>query len=313
MLQSLPQQQRGSTMQDVNGKIAVITGAASGIGRGMAETFAAAGMKVVLSDIEGPALHAATQQLRDAGAQVHAVQADVSKPEQVEQLAEATLQKYGAVHVLCNNAGVSAGVAPSWTSTLSDWNWIIGVNLLGVVHGVRTFLPIMIAQGTPAHIVNTASMAGLTASGGNMLYTVTKFGVVALSESLYLELQQSGSQTSVSVLCPGYVDTNILNCQRNRPAAAHDISPPPGDSVGTAFREWLGEQLKQGLSPRAVGEQVLAAIREQRFYILTHPEWNGYIEHRMQSILSGSNPQRLPVPNVESLQSKLAALGVRLP
>jgi NAD(P)-dependent dehydrogenase (short-subunit alcohol dehydrogenase family) len=298
-------------MQEVSGKIAVVTGAASGIGRGMAEAFAAAGMKVVLSDIEGPALHATTEQLRATGADVHAVQADVAKPEQVEQLAAATLARYGAVHVLCNNAGVIAGTSPSWASTLGDWEWIIGVNLMGVVHGVRSFLPIMIAQDAPAHIVNTASIAGLTLSAGNALYTVTKFGVVALSELLYLELQQSGLKPSVSVLCPGYVDTNIINAQRNRPPQVDDISPPASEPMGAARREWVAEQLKAGLNPRTVGDVVLGAIREQRFYIFTHPQWNGYIEHRTQNMLAGRNPSRMPPPNLASLQAKLAALGVR--
>jgi NAD(P)-dependent dehydrogenase (short-subunit alcohol dehydrogenase family) len=299
-------------MQNVSGKVAVITGAASGIGRGMAETFAAAGMKVVLSDIEASALETTTRELRATGADVHAVQADVAKSEQVERLAAATLEKYGAVHVLCNNAGVAAGATPSWTSTLSDWQWILGVNLMGVVHGVRTFLPIMIAQGTPAHIVNTASMAGLALGGGNALYTVSKFGVVALSETLYLELKQFGLQPSVSVLCPGYVNTNIFDSQRNRPAGVADITPPMSGPVGAAYREWLDEQIKAGLSPRAVGEQVLEAIRQQRFYIFTHPEWNGYIENRMQNLLAGRNPERLPPPNFETLQAKLAAVGAKL-
>jgi len=295
-------------MQDVNNRVAVITGAASGIGRGMAETFAAAGMKVVLSDIEADSLHATTQQLRDTGAEVHAVLADVSKHEQVEQLAAAALQKYGAVHVLCNNAGVGSGNTPSWTSTLDDWQWIIGVNLMGVVHGVRTFLPIMIAQDTPAHIVNTASLAGLAVSGNNMLYTVTKFGVVALSESLHLELAQGGFKPKVSVLCPGYVDTNILDSYRHRPTDGADISPPPSTPLGLAMREWLGDQLKGGLSPRAVGEEVLAAIREERFYILTHREWHSHMEHRMRNILTATNPTSLPPPGSESLMSKLASL-----
>src|ERR1044071_7092190 len=164
-------------MQDLAGKVAVITGAASGIGRGMAQAFTAAGMKVVLSDIDTEALHATTQALREGGADVHAVATDVSRHEQVAALAAATLQKYGAVHVLCNNAGVLAGTNPSWLSTPEDWQWILGVNLLGAVHGVRAFLPIMIEQGTPAHIVNTASLSGLASGGGNSLYTVSKFGV----------------------------------------------------------------------------------------------------------------------------------------
>ncbi len=296
-------------MQDLDNKVAVITGAASGIGRGMAESFAAAGMKVVLSDVEAGALQTTTRLLREAGADVHAVLADVSKPDEVQALAAATLQKYGAVHVLCNNAGVAAGAMPSWTSTLGDWQWIIGVNLMGVVHGVRSFLPIMIEQGTPAHIVNTASMAGLTPVVTNALYATTKFGVVALSESLHFELQQGGHLPKVSVLCPGFVNTNIMEARRNRPAAA-DISPPADTATSAALREWMAGQLEQGLSPRVVGDQVLAAIREERFYILTHPQWNEHVEHRMRHILSGSNPTMLSPPGGESLASRLAALRV---
>ena len=147
-------------MKDFKGKVAVVTGAASDIGRGMAETFVAAGMKVVLSDIEEPTLLTTTESLRAAGADVHAVVTDVSQSSQVEALAKAVLERYGKVHILCNNAGIAAGGQSTWTSTLDDWNWIVGVNLMGVVHGIRTFLPIMIAQDEEAHIVNTASMAG---------------------------------------------------------------------------------------------------------------------------------------------------------
>jgi NAD(P)-dependent dehydrogenase (short-subunit alcohol dehydrogenase family) len=297
-------------VKEFKDKVAVVTGAASGIGRAMAETFAATGMKVVLSDIEQPVLEETTRSLAATGADVHAVVTDVSKPEQVEQLAEQTLRKYGAVHVLCNNAGVSVGVGPSWLSTLDDWNWILGVNLMGVVHGVRTFLPIMIKQATEAHIINTASMGGF-AIGGSALYGVTKFAVVALSESLYLDLQRGKLKPKISVLCPGYVDTNIFNSQRNRPIGdARTLEP--ADPVTRAFREWYGEQLKGGLGPRDVAEHVLNAIREERFYIFTHPEWLWYVEQRMKDILKGDNPTAMPPPGFESLTKKLSTLGVSL-
>ena len=301
-------------MQDVNNKVAVITGGASGIGRGMAEAFAAAGMKVVLSDIDAAALQATTQELRNAGADVHAVLTDVSKHEQVEQLAAATVEKYGAVHVLCNNAGVIGGRNPSWTSTPDDWQWVLGVNLMGVVNGIRAFLPRMIAQDTPAHIVNTSSVAGLAVGGNSALYTVSKFGVVALSESLYFELLQFGLKARVSVLCPGFVDTNLMDAYRHRPMDAAGISPPASSPMADAMREWLADQVKQGLKPRAVGEQVLAAIREERFYILTHAEeWRAHIERRMQDLVTATNPTSLPPPGMKSLLSKLASLGMRLP
>jgi NAD(P)-dependent dehydrogenase (short-subunit alcohol dehydrogenase family) len=285
-------------MKDVKGKVAVVTGAASGIGRGMAEAFAAAGMKVVLSDIEAGALEETTRSLRDAGADVHAVRTDVSKAEQVDALAKHTLNKYGAVHVLCNNAGIATGIGgdASWKSPLNDWHWILGVNLMGVVHGIRSFLPLMIEQDTEAHIVNTASLAGLIPGGA--LYGTTKFAVVALSENTYLELLRGGHKPRMSVLCPGFVNTNIIDSERNRPAEfAQSASPKQPDET---IRKWFSELLKNSLSPREVGEQVLAAIREERFYILTHPEWTPHIEQRMQDVLLGRNPTPRPLPGIEA-------------
>lgn len=293
-------------MKELKNKVAVVTGAASGIGRGMAEAFVAAGVKVVLADIEQRALGETTRSLTTTGADVHPVITDVSKPDQVENLAMRTLEKYGAVHILCNNAGVSVRASNSWTSSLSDWQWIVGVNLMGVVHGVHTFLPLMIKQGTEAHIVNTASMAGLIAS--TTLYGTTKFAVVGLSESLHLELKRAGLKPAISVLCPGFVDTNIINAHRNRPTDLPEELLQPQGRVAQAINEWMTDQLKQGMNPRAVGDAVLAAIREERFYILTHPEFQPLIEQRMKDILSGSNPTAMPTPGMESLMRKLNAL-----
>jgi NAD(P)-dependent dehydrogenase (short-subunit alcohol dehydrogenase family) len=295
-------------MKEFNGRVAVVTGAASGIGRGMAETFVAAGMKVVLSDIEATALEETTGALRAAGGDVHAVRTDVSKPDQVDDLAKQTLSKYGAVHVLCNNAGILVGGNRGWRSSLADWKWIVGVNLMGVVHGIRSFLPIMVEQNSEAHIVNTASLAGLIASGGAP-YVATKFAVVGLSENIYVQLQREGLKPRVSVLCPGFVDTNILYSDRNRPAEYADTSTPQTDPAAKALRERAAAELKKsGLSPRVVGEQVLAAIRDERFYILTNPELNPVIEQRMQEILSGNNPAIVPSPE---LMQKLNALRPR--
>src|SRR5215471_8054328 len=260
-------------MKDVQGRVAVVTGAASGIGRGMCEAFVEAGMRVVLADVEQKALEPTTQTLRAGGADVHGVVTDVSKPEQVEALANETLRHFGAVHVVCNNAGVASEATPSWRSTMDDWNWVLGVNLMGVIYGVRTFLPILIDQGVGGHIVNTASLAGLL-PGGNIPYAVSKFGVVALSEGVYIELKQGGYRPSISVLCPGFVNTNILDCARNRPHELAETTEPMTGPIADAFREWFREQLRQGLAPRRVGDQVLAAIRDDRFYILDHPQWN---------------------------------------
>jgi NAD(P)-dependent dehydrogenase (short-subunit alcohol dehydrogenase family) len=296
-------------MQDVAGKVAVITGAASGIGRGMAESFAAAGMKVVLSDVEEKALSETTKALRDQGADVHAIVTDVSKSEQVQALAEESVKRFGAVHVLCNNAGIAVASGTSWETTLDDWKWTIDVNLMGVIHGVRSFVPIMLEQGSESHIVNTASIAGLVAGADIASYAVTKFGVVALSEHLCLELEGAGAKTKVSVLCPGFVATKIMDAQRNRPADRPDASPEPADPQSQIFYEWFSEQIDQGLTSRTVGDQVLSAIRDERFYILTHPDWNYMIEHRVRNILDGQNPSTMPPPGIESLVEKMARLS----
>jgi NAD(P)-dependent dehydrogenase (short-subunit alcohol dehydrogenase family) len=291
-------------MQDFKGKVAVVTGAAGGIGRGMAETFVAAGMKVVLSDVEESALMQTSESLRGAGADVHAVRTDVADPAQIEALAKATLERFGKVHVLCNNAGIAAGGQSTWTSTLDDWNWIVGVNLMGVVHGIRTFLPIMIAQDEEAHIVNTASMAGLIVNS-MPLYAATKSAVVALSEGVYLELKRDGLKPGISVLCPGFVNTGILNSRRNRPADLQKVSAEPAGPAAEAFRKWFVDQLKNGMQPRAVGEQVLAGIREGRFYILTHPEMLPLVERRTADIMAGANPSGSPitVPSAPAAES----------
>jgi NAD(P)-dependent dehydrogenase (short-subunit alcohol dehydrogenase family) len=279
-------------MKTIEGRVAVVTGAASGIGRGLAETFVAAGMKVVLADVEEAPLAATTKALRDAGGDVHAIRTDVSKPDEVEALARETLRKYGAVHVLCNNAGIGAiDVGGSWNRTLDDWRWILDVNLMGVIHGVHAFLPRMLEQGDEAHIVNTASLAGLVASG--TLYGTTKFAVVGFSENLYLELVRGGHKPRVSVLCPGFVVTNILDPYRNKPAELANVTPRGTDPQTERLLALAREQMKRGLSPRVVGEQVLAAIREERLWVLTHPEHTPLIERRLNEILSGRNPTGL--------------------
>jgi NAD(P)-dependent dehydrogenase (short-subunit alcohol dehydrogenase family) len=273
-------------MQDFRGKVAVITGAASGIGRGMAETFVSVGMRVLLSDIEEKALAATAAELRNAGADVHPVVTDVSDPSAVEALAEAAIARYRAVHVLCNNAGVHTPTIPIWSTTLDDWTWLLRVNVMGAVHGIRTFLPIMIDQGDEAHVVNTSSISGLTT--GSSIYSTTKSAIVSLSEALYVHLVEGGLKPRVSVLCPGMVNTNIFNSERNRPNSLAHASPIPEYWSTEAAREVF----KLGLSPRRVGEQVLQAIRDQRFYVLTHPDHTAEVEQRGQRISRGENPVR---------------------
>jgi NAD(P)-dependent dehydrogenase (short-subunit alcohol dehydrogenase family) len=297
-------------MKHVKDKVAVVTGAASGIGRGMAQSFVAAGMKVVLSDVEQGRLAATCKELHASGADVHAIVTDVSKPDEVSELAQQSLSRYGAVHVLCNNAGVGTDVRPSWNSSLDDWNWVLGVNLMGVIHGIRTFIPIMIEQNDEAHIVNTASLAGLI-YGENTIYSVSKFAVVGLSESIQLELARAGHKLKVSVLCPAWVNTDITHAGRNRPADLAPAAPHGRGRINQVFADWVADQIANGLDPRAVGDQVLDAIRNERFYVLTHPEWQPLIEHRMQTVLSGGNPTTLQPPGAESLLRALAELSGR--
>src|SRR5258706_11754428 len=208
-------------MQSVRDKVAVVTGGASGIGYAMAERFAAEGMKVVLADVEPTALEAACGRLAAAGADVLGVPTDVACGAAVEVLARRTIERFGKVHVLCNNAGVSVG-GPLWEHTEDDWTWVLGVNLWGVVHGVRAFVPIMIRQNEPAHVVNTASLAGLTSNPFLGIYNVTKHGVVTISETLAQELAFVGAPVKVSVLCPGFVQTKIADSHRNRPTDLAD-------------------------------------------------------------------------------------------
>ncbi len=280
-------------MQDFRDKVAVVTGGASGIGRAMVDRFAAAGMRVVVADVEATALAAAERELRDRGTQVLAVRADVADPGAVEAMAQATLERFGGVHVLCNNAGVSVG-GPMWEHTLDDWRWVLGVNLWGVIHGIRTFVPIMIRQGEPAHVVNTASLAGLSSNPFLGVYNVTKHAVVTLSETLAQELALVGAPVKVSVLCPGFVQTKIADSNRNRPA---ELADGADRLRPVEFEEAIRTAIASGLSPAAVAELVFAAIRDERFYVLPHPELTAMrVRDRMEGILENRTPTPAPFP-----------------
>ena len=274
-------------MRDVAGKVAVITGGASGIGRGMAEAFAAAGMKLVIADVDEARAVETARALEASGAKAIAVRTDVSKPAEVEALAQRALDAFGAVHVVCNNAGVAYGGLPTWQSTVEDWSWIVGVNLMGVVHGVRTFTPLLIEQGE-GHIVNTASVAGLITVGGNALYAVTKHAVVALSESLWNELAATARGVHVSVLCPGFINTDLIRTsQRNAPEAVRRQHPDLFDGPDARQMQAL---LANAMSPAKVGEAVLSAIREQRFWILPSPELAPAVRHRCENVIEERDP-----------------------
>ena len=274
-------------MKDFKDKVAVVTGGASGIGRGMAERFGAEGMKVVLADVEEGALRQAEAEFREKGVDVLGVQTDVSKPEEIEKLAQQTLNVFGAVHIVCNNAGVAGTWGPTWENTIADWNWVMGVNLWGVIHGVRTFLPIMLQQGEEGHIVNTASLAGLMPGAG--IYGVTKQAVVALSESLFNELKTANAKVGVSVLCPAWVNTNIADATRNRPSDLSNVAEPDPDPRREQINEVVRNFLKNGKSPAEIADQVIEAIREDKLYIITHPEMDGIIRDRFDRILAREN------------------------
>src|SRR3954453_9265071 len=211
-------------MKEFKGKVAVITGGASGIGRAITDRCMREGMKLVIADVEDASLAQAETELKARGAEVLAVMTDVSKRNEVERLAERAFDAFGQVHLLVNNAGVAAG-GPPWDATWNDWEWVIGVNLWGVIHGLKVFTPRMLAQNTECHIVNTSSAAGLVVGGGSAPYAVTKHAVVALSECMYTSLPPN-SLLKVSVLCPGVVRTNIFNVERNRPAELRNEPAP---------------------------------------------------------------------------------------
>ena len=264
--------------------VAVITGAASGIGRGMAERFAAEGMTVVLADIEKEPLTKLETDLRAKGATVLAVRTDVSNAADVENLAVQTLDTFGAVHILCNNAGVVCS-RPIWEHTVADWEWVLGVNLWGVIHGIRAFVPRMLAQEAKCHIVNTASILGLVRGPGEGIYKVSKHGIVALSETLADELEQKGSQIQVHVLCPGWVRTGILDSARNRPGTLQNPSEKKHRREVIGDSRNVRAEMEAGMSPAEVADHVYDAIQNGIFYIHTHPEHKAWIQARMKGIL----------------------------
>jgi NAD(P)-dependent dehydrogenase (short-subunit alcohol dehydrogenase family) len=277
-------------MKEFKDRVAVVTGAASGIGRALAERFAAAGMSVVLADVEEGALHGAEAEMRGKGAAVLGVVTDVAKADSVEALAKKTLDAFGAVHIVCNNAGVGGGFGPIWNQPLQNWEWGLGVNLWGVIHGVRTFVPILLKQGTEGHVVNTASMAGLLSAPFMSVYDATKFAVVTLSESLSLELALQGAPVKVSVLCPGFVNTNITTSERNRPE--HLRAPEQQLSEAEqSFGMMMLSGVAGGMPPAEVAEKVFAAIENEQFYIFPHPEFLPYVRARMEAILAQRNPE----------------------
>jgi NAD(P)-dependent dehydrogenase (short-subunit alcohol dehydrogenase family) len=272
-------------MRELAGKVAVVTGAASGIGRALADAFTAEGMHVVMADIEDDALARAAKEVGETGARVLAVPTDVSKGGDVDALAVRALDELGAVHVVCNNAGVGSG-GTMWELTEADWQWVLGVNLWGVIHGIRAFVPHLVAQNE-GHVVNTASIAGLTSAPMMGPYNASKHAVVTISETLHRELGLNGSAVRVSVLCPGFVQTRIAESDRNRPEHLPSSAEP---EINDVARELMRQIVAGGLPPDAVARQVVDAVKDGRFYVLPHPELTHLVQTRMEDILEGRTP-----------------------
>lgn len=281
-------------MQDLKGKVAVVTGAANGIGFAIARRALEEGMQVVLAGVRESTLEAARKELLQISDSILVVPTDVAKADNVAALADKAFAHFGGVHLLVNNAGVASGGLLTAT-TLADWEWVMGVNLWGVVHGIRSFVPRMIQQGVPCHVVNTASVAGLMTYPGSGIYEVSKHAVVAMTEVLHHEMQLIGSQVGVSVLCPGFVRTQIMESARNRPQALSNPPPttPPSKEQLESY-ERFKNAIENGMPPEEVAAQTFAAIREGRFWVLTHPEHNEQIKARMENMLAGRNPVWVP-------------------
>jgi NAD(P)-dependent dehydrogenase (short-subunit alcohol dehydrogenase family) len=270
-------------MESLSNRVAVITGAASGIGAGIARACAEQGMRVVLADIEFDAAKRVAEEIEASGASAHAVRTDVSRPEDLEALADESFERFGAVHLLCNNAGVAQG------GTLhelrpEDWQWTLGVNLYGVIHGCRAFVPRWLERGEEAHIVNTASVGGFLSGPVLGMYSTSKFAVVAYSEALAQELAEH--RIGVSVLCPGWTDTNLSNASRNRPS-----------TLGTApdGLEMITPGMAEGMQPLEVGRHVLRGVRENALYVFTHPEFQPLIAERFEKVLAALERAKEPL------------------
>ena len=272
-------------MKDLKGKVVVVTGAASGLGRAMALAFADEGMHVALGDVAD--VSDTFAQVEAKGVSAVALRVDVSRQEDVERVAQLVDRDLGGADLVCNNAGVSP-LAAAWEGSLGDWQWIVGVNLWGVIHGVRSFVPRLMARGS-GHVVNTASVADLISPPGSAAYNVTKHAVVAYSETLHHDLRERGSAVGVSVLCPAYVPTGIADSERNRPA---NVEPSVKTKETLAREQMLKKAVTSGrLSADDVARAVVQAVKDERFYVLTHPRIKGAIRARMDDILEERAPR----------------------
>jgi NAD(P)-dependent dehydrogenase (short-subunit alcohol dehydrogenase family) len=294
-------------MELTAGKVAVVTGAASGIGLALAERFAASGLHIVLADVDESGLAAAAAQVGGKGVDTLTVRTDVSSADSVRALADATFERFGAAHVVCNNAGVTS-VADPWFGPIAAWEWVLGVNLWGVIHGVRAFLPRLIGQGG-GHIVNTASIAGLLPGFGPN-YDASKHAVVALTEDLYRSMKTAGLPVGVSVLCPGWVRTKILEAERNWPA---DLGDKPDAAFGTAIvRKHVGRAIDEGITPAAVADLVAGAVTEGRYWVFPQPDFVELAVRRWHGIAEGRDPELMVdtpgLPPAAEIMAEVAAL-----
>jgi NAD(P)-dependent dehydrogenase (short-subunit alcohol dehydrogenase family) len=284
-------------MRELAGKTAFVTGGAAGIGLALGRAFAQSGMKVMLADIETDALQVAVKSLQEISPDIRGTICDVADAESVERAAQATFEAFGRVHVVCNNAGVAAGGGIDHIS-LDNWRWVIDVNLMGVLHGIKSFLPHIRAHGEGGHIVNTASMAGMQVGLGFSPYGASKFAVVSMSEGLAHQLKPHGIGIGVSVLCPSFVRTGIGASERNRPERYGQSQPLDPASPAAAMVAAIARNIDAGLEPDTVAARVLTAIRDDKLYIFTHPGMRDEVEARFAAILAamdGVSPSIIPL------------------
>ncbi len=280
-------------MKDLHNKVAVITGAAEGIGKAIAMKAAAEGMKLVLADIDAGKLDRLVNELTAGRTDAVSLKVDVSQADKVEALAALAFDTFGDVHLLVNNAGV-AMAKNAWETTQNDWEWVMGVNLYGVTNGLRSFIPRMMEKGEEGHVINTASIAGMLSEPSMAAYNVSKFGVVTLSEGLHYDLTLRNSRIKVSVLCPAWVKTRIAEAERHRPADER-INLAKLDKVTAETGMSMFKAVQAGMEPGEIAEAVFAAIRDEKFYIITHPQTKVGIRIRMDDILMDRQPTLLPI------------------
>ena len=282
-------------MKQFEGKTAVVTGAASGIGRALAERFAQARMQVVLADIEKDALERAVAELEQRQHRVIGVVANTMVRDSVEALAKRAIAEFGKVHIVCNNAGVAStgeALKPVWEVADGDWQWVMGVNFWGVLYGLQAFVPHMLAHGEEGHIVNTASLAALMPGGGT--YGVSKHGVLSLTETLLRDLRARGAKIGASVLCPGFVNTQIIDAERNRPKEL----AAGGSAVAPAMLDIGRAMLAQGKAPSEIADVVFNSIEEDRFYVLPHPAWDNTVRARVDAVLARGAPMTVDLEDM---------------